>query len=35
MPFDPNIPQANTGIDAVQMSDQLNVLNDLIEREDR
>lgn len=30
MPFDPNLPQANTEIDAVQMRDQLNGLNDLI-----
>jgi hypothetical protein len=30
MPFDPNLPQANTEIDAVQMRAQLNGLNDLI-----
>jgi hypothetical protein len=30
MPYDPNIPQAGTEIDAVQMRAQLNGLNDLI-----
>ena len=31
MPFDPNIPQAGTEIDAVQMRDQLNSLKALID----
>lgn len=31
MPFDPNIPQENTLIDAVQMREQLNALNDDIQ----
>ena len=31
MPFDPNIPQDNTLIDAVQMREQLNALNDDIQ----
>ena len=31
MPFDPNIPQAGTEIDAVQMRSQLNGLKDLID----
>jgi hypothetical protein len=31
MPFDPNIPQENTLIDAVQMRAQLNALNDDIQ----
>ena len=30
MPFDPNLPQSNTEIDAPQMRAQLNALNDLI-----
>ncbi len=30
MPFDPNLPQSNTEIDAVQMRAQLNALNDLL-----
>ena len=30
MPYDPNIPQSGTEIDAVQMRGQLNGLNDLI-----
>ena len=31
MPYDPNIPQANTEIDAVQMRSQLNGLKDIID----
>ncbi len=31
MPFDPNLPQENTEIDAVQMRTQLNGLKDLID----
>ena len=31
MPFDPNLPQAGTEIDAVQMRSQLNGLKDLID----
>jgi hypothetical protein len=31
MPYDPNLPQANTEIDAVQMRSQLNGLKDLID----
>ena len=31
MPYDPNIPQAGTEIDAVQMRGQLNGLKDLID----
>ncbi|MBL9117861.1 MAG: hypothetical protein JNJ83_22825 [Verrucomicrobiaceae bacterium] len=31
MPFDPSLPQANTEIDAEQMRDQLNALNDDIQ----
>ena len=30
MPFDPNLPQENTPVDAAQMRDQLNGLNDAI-----
>ena len=31
MPFDPSLPQENTLIDAVQMREQLNALNDDIQ----